>query len=198
MTDVSDDATVVTDQDIQDFMDAGGKEPDFHPILEVWREVLKPAAKEAEAKISPNWAVRISGAYREVNYAHMPEFQARYFGLLLELAEVINTEIATDDQCLTWTTPEEDVEHNSGHYKNILRDWQLAIMRRELNWNPTSPYAGVEVAVLSEIHKLFFANGTGITAFLDNIRFEFTDADQANLAAALDELRLEVLGGADE
>lgn len=192
------DATVVTDQDIQDFMDAGGKEPDFHPILEVWKKVLEPARAEADAKITPNWAVRITSSYREVDYSDMPVYQEKYFGLLLELADIVSAEIATDDQCLTPTTPEEDVEHNSGHYKNVLRDWQLTIMRRELNWDPEDPFAGVEVAVLSEVHKMFFANGTGITAFLDNIRFQFTEADQADLAAALDELRVEVLGGADE
>lgn len=183
----------ITDEAISDFMDRGGEEPTFHPILKVWQAVLEPAREELGKKVSPQWAVRICSTYREVDFAHIPVFQKRYFELLLKLADVVDAEIETDDQCLTWTTPEEDVEHNSHHYRRVLTEWQKLILGRELEWEPTDKYAGVEIAVLSEVHKLFFANGTGITAYLDNIRFQFTEADQAALAAELDELRDEVL-----
>jgi hypothetical protein len=174
--------------------------PNYHPILQIWRDVLKPAAKEKHAPITPTWANRITGSYRELNFADMPQFQERYFDLLLELAGIVEAEIATDDECLSYSTPEEDVEHNSTHYKNVLRDWQLTILRRELEWKPQDADAAVELAVISEIHKFYFGSPgqEALTAFLENIRFEFTEADQAELAEALNELRAEYLGGADE
>ena len=77
---------------------------------------------------------------------------------------------------------------NSGHYKNLLMTWQLAFLAWELAWECTDPHAVAELAAISEVHKLFFSD-TGITAYLDNIRFQYTEADRDDLTAALNELR---------
>jgi hypothetical protein len=181
----------ISDEDIAGFIEHGGQGedgPSFHPILEVWREVLKPARKELSAKVTPQWASRIIGSYTGIGFADMEDFRDVYFTKLLQLADMVDAEIATDDECLSYTTPEEDVENNSVHYRNLLRDWQLAVMGWELEWETTNPLAAVELGAISEVHKMFFGP-TGVTAMLDNIRFEFTEADQAELAEALETLR---------
>ena len=184
----------ITEQDEADLTqlytepDGEHPEPDFHPVLEVWQKVLQPAADEAEAKISPQWANKICSSYREIAFAQMPEFQKRYFGKLLELATILDEEIATDDECLNPTTPEEDLEQNGVHYRNLLRDWQLRIMQWELDWDITDPLAGVEIAAVSEVHKLFLGE-MGVVAYLENIKYEVTDADRQELIDALNALK---------
>lgn len=178
-----------SDEQIQDFIDRGGEAPTYHPVLRVWREVLKPAREEAMQKVTPQWANRIVTSYRDIGFGDMEAYRDRYFAKILELADILDEEIATDEDCLTYTTPEEDVEHNSGHYKRLLTDWQKAILGWELAWDTTDPYAGVELAAISEVHKMYFGE-TGITAFLDNIKFEFTDADSAALRDELEELKV--------
>lgn len=177
----------VTDESIQELLD-GAQAPSFHPILQVWREVLAPAKYEMHAKVTPQWATRIVGSYTGLAFSDMETFRDIYFGKIAQLCEVLEAEIATDDECLSYTTPEEDVEHNSEHYRNLLRDWQLAFLEWELDWETTSPEAAIEIAAISEIHKMFFGP-TGLTAFLDNIKFEFTEADQAELVSALNGLK---------
>jgi hypothetical protein len=162
--------------------------PQFHTVLEVWREVLKPAEAERTKRVTPQWANRIVGAYQGITFADMEGFRDLYFGRLGELNQILLDEIASDEDCLTYATAEEDLENNHGHYKALLFNWQLHFMGWELAWECTSATAEIELAVISEIHKMFFGD-TGITPFLESIRFEFTDADQHELTAALEALR---------
>lgn len=168
-------------------------EPSFHTVLEVWREVLKPAAQEATKKVTPQWANRMVASYAQLTFADMNDLRDLYFFRIGELAGIVDAEIAVDDQALRWSTPEEDAVENAAHYKGILTEWQCKFLGWELAWDCASPGAAVELAAISEVHKMFFGQ-TGLTQFLDNIRFEFTDADQAELAGALEELRLSVEG----
>jgi hypothetical protein len=181
----------ITDAEIEEFIDHGGEAPDgpsFHTILEVWREVLKPAAGQATEPVTPAWANRIIASYQGVTYADMVRYQESYFGKIGELVQLLLDEIASDEECLNHLSPEEDAEHNAHHYKNLLLQWQLAITQWELDWDTLSPDAAIEVAAISEVHKMFFGQ-TGLTQFLDNIQLEFTEADQAQLAEALQALR---------
>jgi hypothetical protein len=162
--------------------------PDFHTVLEVWREVLRPAADLADEKVTPQYASKMVASYGGITFGDMEELQRRYYFKINDLLQILIAEIATDEECLTYTKPEEDAEHNSAHYKQLLIDWQLRFLQWELDWDTNSRDAAVELAAISEVHKMFFSQ-TGITAYLDNIRFEFTEADQNDLAAALSELR---------
>lgn len=163
-------------------------EPEFHPVLEVWREVLANGPELAKEKVSPQWASKIVATYAGVAFKDMEDVQAQYFDKIAELAKILDLEIATDAECLTYRSPEVDKEENAAHYKNLLRDWQLTFLQWELDWNCRDPYAAVELAAISEVHKMFFGP-TGLTAYLDNIQFEFTEQDQTDLAEALMELR---------
>ena len=181
-------APEITDEGIQDFIDNGGEVPTFHPVLRVWKEVLSNAPGELNASVTPQWANRITSSYREINFADMEDFRDTLFGKVIRFGEILDAEIDTDEDCLTYTTPEEDVEHNSEHYRNVLRDWQLELLSWELDWECTYPKAAIELAAISEVHKMFFGS-TGLTQFLDNIKFEFTEHDQAELAQALNDLK---------
>jgi hypothetical protein len=179
-----------TDQDQADLdkLYETGEMPTYHPLLQVWREVLKPAAEEAKSKVTPQWANRITQSYREVNFEDCEYVRDSYFAKIAELAKILDLEIASDDDCLTYDTPEDDVAENSHHYQNLLLQWQLALLKWEMDWECTDLYAGAELAAISEVHKMFFS-AEGLTAHLESIRFEFTEADQQLLADALLEFR---------
>lgn len=190
MTDQPVESIELSTQDEEDLamLMADGKEPEFHPVLEVWREVLANGPELAKEKVTPQWASKIVATYAGVSFADMEEVQASYFDKIGELANILDIEIASDKDCLTYRTSAEDAENNSLHYKNLLKDWQLTFMQWELDWNCLSSLAAVELAAISEVHKMFFGP-TGLTAYLDNIKFEFTEDDSNLLAEALTELR---------
>lgn len=183
-------------QDVEDLEAIGvttGDVPNFHPILHVMKEVMAPARGELNKKVTPQWATRMVSSYAGVDFADMNDFRDQFYGLFIELEDILLAEIATDEQCLKWETPEEDRENNAQHYRNLLRDWQLVFLRHELEWDCAAPGAGVKIAVLSEVHKGIFGQ-TGLTAFLNNIGFEITEQEQAEIADALEALRIEVNG----
>jgi hypothetical protein len=161
----------------------------FFTILKVWLELLKPAAAQARDRVEPQWASRICSMYPQLVFADMIEYRARFFAKIEALRLILEDEVGTDDECLTYTTPEEDREYNSQHYKNILTDWQIEVLDWELEWDTSDPSAAAELAAISEVHKMFFGD-TGLVAHLDNIKFEFTDDDRQALAKALEESRL--------
>jgi hypothetical protein len=184
-----------SDQDKIDLAHLGVNPDDdakYHTILEVWREVLRPAAAEAGKKVTPQWANRMLAAYMGLTYADMDAFRDLYYERIGEMLHILEVEIKTDDDALDWATPEEDAAENSAHYKNMLLQWQLAVLAWEMDWNTTDEDAAVQIAVISEVHKMFLGD-QGLVAWLENIRFEFTEADQAMLVATLMEFRGEEL-----
>jgi hypothetical protein len=180
-----------SDQDVEDLASLGvtaGDLPEFHPILEVWREVLKPARTESTAKVTPQYANRIVSSYRDIGFADMENFRDRFYAKIMALEDILLAEIDSDDQCLLPSTPEEDKKANSGHYRNLLLEWQKEFLRWELEWETTDPAAAVELGAIGETHKMIFG-GDGITAFLQNIQFEFTEQQQAEIQAELQAMK---------
>lgn len=169
----------------------GVEEPTFHPVLKVWKEVLAVAESERATPISPQWATKIISSYPGLTFAGCATVHERYFAKLIQLRDILSMVIDGDDECLNYDTPEEDVEHNSHHYKDVLTMWQMAVLQWELEWDCTDPHAAIELAAISEVHKIFFgdAHRPGMTAYLDNIQFQFTDSDQAELVEALEQLK---------
>lgn len=183
----------MTEQDLADVatlheVPAPTEEPNFHPILEVWREVLKPAAAEAKKRVTPSWAARITAQYKQLNIQDMATFQALYFGFIAELYAILNTVIDGDAECLHAADPAEDLALNAGHYKALIFAWQSTILGWELDWDCRDEQAHIELAAISECHKMFFGE-QGITAFLDQIGFRFTDEDSVELTQALEAQR---------
>jgi hypothetical protein len=163
-------------------------EPEYHTILEIWREVLLPANELKGEKVSPQYATKMVSMYPGMTYRDVPDLQERYYDKISELLKILKAEIRKDADCLTWTNAADDATYNTEHYKDLLRDWQLRFLAWELDWDTRSSDAAIELAAISEVHKMFFGQ-TGLTQFLDNIKLEYTEADQAALAEALQELR---------
>lgn len=159
-------------------------EPTWHSVLEVWRESLRPAADEATKPITPKWASKIVSTYQGVGFADMVYFRDQYFAKIQLMLQILLDEIDTDDECLKITSPEEDVAANSQHYRNVIQAWNLELHSWELDWDTTSPHAAVDIAVITEVYHMFFGP-MSLTNYLDNIKFEFTEADQEALRQAL-------------
>jgi hypothetical protein len=179
-----------TQRDKDDLASLGvADEPSFHPLLQIWTTVLTPAGGESKEMPTAAWCNRIISGYQQITFADMIAFRDKYFTKVEELAEILRLEVASDPEAFSYTTPEEDVENNTAHYKNVLLNWQLQVQQWELDWECTDADAAIELAAISEVHKMFFGP-TGIVAFLDNIKFEFTEADQQMLSEALQAQRV--------
>lgn len=185
-----------SDSDIADLKSLGitdGEAPKFHTILEVWNEVLKPAAAESLKKVTPQWASKMVQSYTQLHFYDMLELRDRYYSKLEALHVTLREHIEGDSDCLTYATAEEDVQHNGHHYRELLTEWQLQFLQWELEWDCMSEFAAPEMAAISEVHKIMFSD-MGLLAFLEQIKFEFTEQDQAALAEALQARRVEVNG----
>lgn len=176
----------VTDEAIEDFLD--GKEPTFRPILYIWREVLRNAHTQKDDRVGPHYALRLVQSYFGVGFAAVELLKDLFFDHVIELLNILELEIEGDPDCLTYTTPEEDREHNAHHYKNLLLQWQQAVLSWELDWDSNDPDAAAKLAAIGETHNMFFGQN-GLTAHLDNIKLEFTEADQQIVADALQEMK---------
>lgn len=172
---------------VDDILEDAEKAP-FTPIINVWAEVIKSSKEVRKEKINPQWAERVTSAHRQVFYQDMPEYRDLFYDKIDQLAEALQAEIDTDDECLNYTTAEEDLEHNLHHYINVLFSWQKVILSWELDWDCTSASAAVDLASIIEVHKMFFGE-TGLVTLLDQIKFEFTESLQEQLYKELEELK---------
>lgn len=167
--------------------------PPWHAVLQVWRDVLASAETEIVKKVTPQWAARIAGSYLGVELKDMNTFRDIYYGRMLELRDLVNEIIDAHPECLEVTTPQEDLAENSQHYRDLLLSWQLRFFQWELDWDCTSENAAVELAAFGEAHAFVFGipGRTGLTAHMENIKLEITEADQASWSEALRQLREE-------
>lgn len=176
-----------TETTVDDLVEEASTAP-YHTILELWREVLSPATDELKRSVSPQWANRIVSSYQGLQFSDMDNFRDTYFTKVLTLADILADEIDSDDEALNHTSPEEDVENNTPHYLTVLFNWQQQFLLWELGWRCTASDAAVEIAALSEVHKMFFGE-QGLTALLDQIKFEFTDDHRQMLSELLEETK---------
>lgn len=173
-------------------LEALANEPDqpvYHTILESWRAILEPALEEGQKRPTPQWCNKIVASYNGLTYADMYLYRDLLFGRLKQLLDLLVEEIASDAECLNYTSAEEDRVENHGHYKNMLFLWQSTILGWELDWDCLNPDAAPDIASISEVHKMIFEPGIGIVQWLDNIKLEFTEADQIEMGQALMEIQ---------
>lgn len=173
----------------------------YHSLLEVWRTVLEPARSDEMRSdpISPQWATKMVTTYPEIRFSDVLAIHHGVFDMASDLGDLLDEEIATDDECLKVPSAEEDAIENGEHYRNILAAWQIYLLTKELHWTPNQVDAAIELAILSEVQQMFLGQ-TGLIAHLDSIGFQFTEGDQAELAERLSGARDLVLnkGGDDE
>lgn len=160
----------------------------FYPLLRVWREILAPASDPKVQRVTPQWATRLVSTHAGLTFADVQKVCDRYFERLGILTEILDAEIATDPNCLSYTTIEEDAELNRDHYLNLLMLWQQQFLLWELEWSCTADDAAIDIASADEVFRFFFGQ-TGITAYLDNIGFQFDEIDQEQITEALTEMR---------
>lgn len=156
----------------------------FVPIIKVWWTVLNSAKTVADESISFQWANKICSQYLGMTFPLMLAFRDRYYSKMFELLDILNEQLAKDDEAFSPTTQEEDIEQNASAYKALLIDWQVRFVEWEQAWDCADPEASAELAACSEVHKFFFADDAFV-AYLQNIGFKFSEADQQDLILAL-------------
>jgi len=164
--------------------------PQFHPILEVWTKILEPAAGLRDSNPSPQWCSKIVGKYAGVTFADCLNIQRAYFDLLTQCRDALDWVISTDASALDRLTPEDDRIFNDVNYFNVLLLWQMTFLNYELEWDCTDQFAAAELAAIGEAHGALFGQ-LGVTAYLDNIQFQFGDADQELMLELLNEMKEE-------
>lgn len=174
------------DQAELDALDA--EPPTYHTLLQVFRTVLEPAREDQTQRVGPGWASRITQTFPKIELQDMNRFRDLYFAKVLEMLDILEYIISTDDQALGRLDIESDREGNWHHYRNLLELWQAQIVTWEKNWNCEDPDAAIELGAISEVHRMFFG-AEGLTAFLDNIGFQLTEADQTEMAEVLNEIK---------
>lgn len=162
----------------------------YHPILKVWDEFLKSAQASRQGRVGPTWALQLVSKHPELKLKDTPVVVDRYFGKIADMHKILRAEVELDPGCLDYTTVEEDRAENRDHYLNLLLQWQSQLLMWDIEWNAEDDDAAIEVASLSEVHALFFGPNQ-LTSHLEAIGFEFTESDQADMQAALQELKEE-------
>lgn len=192
--------TIEIPDDLSDLPEAEGHEKQpYRSLLEIWRAVIEPAStgEMRQEPIAPQWAVKMVTTYPGVTFADVDAIHHGVFDLAAELGQILEDEIKDDAEALKVADAAEDVEHNSGHYRALLALWQIRIMEEELAWRPADRDAAVTLAVLSEVQQMFLGQ-TGLVGHLDTIGFQFTEADQEELAHHLRSAREVALGVSSE
>lgn len=185
----------LSDQDEADLQSLLSDEPPTpRTLLETWREVLAGVEAAKAEKVGIALANRIVSVWPKLTYQDTPRYHERYHELLMELREILHTEIAVDPDCLK--NVDNDAVDNRAHYINLLFCWQVASLRWEHEWDPASPDAAIEIAAIGDATGFFFGkpgpDGRGQQGLVDHlgaINLEFGDADREEMGTRLSEIK---------
>lgn len=161
-------------------------QPSYHTLLEVWRAVLEPARDGSmdDETISPQWATKIVSTYQGLTYQDTPAVHRGVFTMADEMGTILDEIIDSDPNCLKRTEPDLDATENAQHYLDLITKWQVYMLLQELAWDPSAPDAAVQIAIMSEVHQMFLGPN-GLVNHLDQIKFQFTEENQQQVADEL-------------
>lgn len=160
--------------------------PAKRTLLETWRLLLTNMETSRDQKVSPGLANRIVSTWPKLAFQDTVRYHEIYHELLMELREILHTEISVDPDALK--NVEDDAVDNRSHYRNLLLCWNVAVMRWEHEWDAASPESHIRLAAIGDASQ-FFIGQQGIVAHLDQIGFVFDEADQMALAEELNQIK---------
>ena len=153
-------------------------------LLELWQAVLSEeniAAGEKEP-ITIGTALRVISRYPELKYADIPEYMTVYYACLRWFASVLDNEIESNPGCFEHV--EDDAVENKPLYLNLIVLWQQLVLEWEAGWNPLREDAAVLVAAYADA-RAFVLGQEGMLGHLDQIGFEYSEADSISVAEAV-------------
>lgn len=162
----------------------------YHPILQVWKEILAGSAQARKERVSPQAAVRLVGRYHDFSFSDIPDYLDLFYMRIDQMADLLSAEVEDDPEYTSYTSPEEDRENNATHYLNVIFGWQKLLLGWELDWDVLDHEAAIQLAVMAEVHQMFFGD-TGLITLLEQIGFDFNDTHQEQLREELNALRAE-------
>lgn len=169
----------------------GDEAPEYFTILKVWQEMLKSAEKAATRRVYADWAAVIVGKWPFIQFSDLQDVHNEYFRLIDELRKIFDLAIEADPEALNYTTPTEDIEHNSEMYFHILTEWNKALIVAQHEWRADDPKAAAKMVALGEVHAQILGK-EGMAAYLGYVGMPFTEEDQATLTEHLQAFRDEL------
>lgn len=176
--------TAADEAELQDLL--GEKPPTPRTLLETWREVLTSIESVKAQRVEPGLANRIVSVWPKLSYQDTVRYHEIYHDLLLEMRAILETEISVDPDCLK--NVDDDAVENRARYVNLLLCWQVQAMRWEHEWDAADPESHIRLAAIGDAHA-FMLSQNGLIAHLEQIGFQFTDADREAMAVQLDEIK---------
>lgn len=165
----------------------------YNPLIKIWDAVLQPAVAGRGESPTPQWCNKMITQYPGLEYKDMRRFRDDFFDKIEAMHRIVREVVDEDPEALNVIDMEEDRTLNHTHYKRVLTDWQRTVLLWELEWDCEDPKAAIQIGTISEIHRMFIAE-QGLVTMLDQISFEFTEADQAELAEDLESLKESIDG----
>lgn len=157
-------------------------------VLEAWQNVLGNIEESSKERISPREANRVVGSWPKLSFQDVPAYNVRYHELLLELRDILDEVIASDDKAFS-RVGEADAEENAEHYKELLFRWQAQVLRWEHAWDAADPASHIELAAIADATGFYMNQGTGLINHLEAIGFQYTDEDRDTAAERLRAVR---------
>ncbi len=177
MTDTTTEAEVIDISSIQENLQ-------YNPLLKVFKHLLEPVKTLKDEKLTMQYCSRIIDNYSGIEFKDMENYNNQYVDYVLELLNILDEIIASDDECLNVTNEDEDLEHNRVNYLNLVLQWQIAMQQWSFDWDCLDKKAAIKLAAQNEAGLLAFGE-KGLVGFFSSIQFNLTDDEQQTISDAV-------------
>ena len=179
---------LLTEEDIADIDALTREKAPYFTVLKAWQETLAPLEQESAKKPTADWAAVIISKWPFLQFSDLMSVHGHYFRILKDLKNILDAEINSDKDALTYTTIEEDVENNKDHYVSIIKDWQKALIAEQSKWDVSAEDAGPRMAALGEVQQQLLGKN-GLVSYLGVIQLPFSDEEQFEMDDELEAFR---------
>ena len=173
MTDTIDEAEVIDISSIQENLQ-------YNALLKVFKKLLEPVKDLKTEKPTMQYCSRIIDNYTGIEFKDMDRYNEQYCDYVLEPMNILDIEIKSDDECLSVTNEEEDLEQNRAHYLNLILQWQIAMQQWSFDWDCLDKNAAIKLAAQNEAGLLVFGE-KGLAGFFSSINFNLSEDEQQTI-----------------
>lgn len=165
------------------------EEAGYRSVLELWQYMFNGSEADEAKPMGMNWSVHLMTTWHHlIKFSDLQAVKDNFFRIIKDVKRVLDEAVDSDPDSLLVANAEEDADRNKDLYRQIMFDWQRALLVEESEWDFEAPDATVKIVALGEVQQRLIGRD-GMNRYLSAINFPFTQEDNYAMEKELQEFR---------
>lgn len=173
-----------------------------YPVHKAWESLLESIDTVRSERFTPAATLALLNQWPNLKLGNFEDYKAAYYGFLDQARDVLAKLLAKHDEAENEL--EDDGEVNQEFYESVLAEWNFLAWQASVDWSDRMEASDegqdrlyASLIGLTAAQDALLNPGTGIVAWLGQIKFKFGQDVQDRVNAQIQE-KIDEVGGVSE